>query len=208
MTALERLLVQTPEDVDPNGNATLARFQLKLFQRKYDEALKVLNRSSFNIFFTRSYRGDYLPKSFLLAEAYGLMNDRARARSSLAEAQRIVDAAVRENPTDPRRHAVLGKIFAGLGRKEDAVREGKRAVELLPGTKDALDGPKMILALAEIYAALGDLDSAFPLLEHSLSSPAGTNVPLLKLDPMWDPLRKDPRFEKLLAKFASPSANP
>jgi TolB-like protein/class 3 adenylate cyclase/Flp pilus assembly protein TadD len=208
MTALEGLLVQTPEDVDPNGNATLARFQLKLFQRKYDEALQVLNKSSLNIFFTWSYRGDYLPKSFLLAEAYGLMNDRARARSSFSEAQRIVEAAVRENPTDPRRHAVLGKIFARLGRKEDAVREGKRAVELLPETKDALEGPKIILALAEIYTALGDLDSAFPLLEHSLSSPAGINVPLLKLDPVWDPIRSDPRFEKLLAKFASPSANP
>ena len=127
------------------------------------------------------------------------------ARSSFVEAQRIVEAAVRENPTDPWRHAVLGKIFAGLGRKEDAVREGKRAVALLPETKDALDGPNMILALAEIYTALGDLDSAFPLLEHSLSSPAGINVPVLKLDPLWDPLRKDPRFEQLLVKFASPA---
>ena len=136
------------------------------------------------------------------------MNERAKARSSLAEAQRIVEAALRENPTDPRRHAVLGKIFAGLGRKEDAVREGKRAVELLPETKDALDGPSMTLALAEIYTALGDLDSAFPLLEHSLASPAGISVPVLKLDPRWYPLRKDPRFEKLLAKFASPSTNP
>jgi tetratricopeptide (TPR) repeat protein len=208
MTALERLLVQTPQDVDPNGNATLGPFQLKLFQRKYDEALQVLNKSSLNIFFTWSYRGNYLPKSFLLAEAYGLMNDRARERSSLAEAQRIVEAAVRENQTDPWRHAVLGKIFARLGRKEDAVRKGKRAVELLPETKDALDGPKLILVLAEIYTALGDLDSAFPLLEHSLSSPAGINIPLLKLDPVWDPIRGDPRFEKLLAKFASPSANP
>jgi TolB-like protein/Tfp pilus assembly protein PilF len=205
MTALEKLLVQTPEDVDPNGNATLARFQLKLFQRKYDEASQALSKSSLNTFFTSGYRGYYLPKSFLLAEVYGLMNDRARSRSSFAEAQRIVEAAVRENPMDPRRHAVLGRIFAGLGRKEDAGREGKRAVALLPETKDALDGPNMILALAEIYTALGDLDSAFPLIEHSLSSPAGINLPILKLDPRWDPLRKDPRYEKLLAKFASPS---
>ena len=78
MTAMERLLAQTPEDVDPNGNATLARFQLKLFHRKYDEALQVLNKGSLDIFFTWSYRGSYLPKSFLVAEAYGLMNDRAR----------------------------------------------------------------------------------------------------------------------------------
>jgi serine/threonine-protein kinase len=208
LTTMERLLAQTPPDVDPNGNATLARFQHKLLQRKYNEAVEILNKSPLDVFFTWSYHGTYLPKSFLFAETYRLMNDRARARSSFTEAQHIVETAVRENPSDSRRHAVLGKIFAGLGRKEDAVREGKRAVELLPETKDALEGPNMILQLAEIYTTVGDLDSVFPLLEHSLSSPAGINVPVLKLDPVWDPIRSDPRFEKLLAKFASPSANP
>lgn len=77
-------------------------------------------------------------------------------------------------------------------------------MELLPESKDALDGPLMILALAQIYVMLGDIDSAFPLLEHSLSTPNGITPPLLKVDPAWDPLRGDPRFQKMLAAHNAP----
>jgi hypothetical protein len=115
-----------------------------------------------------------------------------------------MENAVHENPLDASRHALLGQIYAGLDRKGDAIHEGKRAVELTPESKDAMDSPQMILALAQIYTMVGDLDSAIPLLKYSLTTPGGITVPLLKLDPAWDPLRKDPRFEKIVASFAAP----
>ena len=104
---------------------------------------------------------------------------------------------MRDAPGDPGRHVQLGRVLAGLGRKEDAINEGKKAVELLPESEDAVGGPKATAALAEIYAWVGEHDEAFRLLDHLLTAPNGLTVPLLKLDPVWDPLRADPRFQKL-----------
>ena len=206
-TSLEQLLTQTPEDIDPNGSATLARFQVKLFQRKYPEALQTV-ASSHRDSFSGWVGPPPFPKSFLVAQAYRLTKDQRQAQDAFEEAKRIVQSALAENPIDAPQDALLGEIEANLGQKEEAIREGKRAVELLPESRDAMDGPLMTLALARIYATLGDSDSALSLIEHSLSSPRGINVPTLRLDPVWDPIRSDPRFEKLLAKFVSPSANP
>jgi hypothetical protein len=75
----------------------------------------------------------------------------------------------------------------------------------LPESEDAVDGPKATAALAQIYAWVGVHDEAFRLLDHLLAVPNGLTVPLLKLDPVWDPLRKDPRFQALIDKYA---ANP
>jgi serine/threonine-protein kinase len=196
----DELLSSTPETVDPNGTATLFRFQLKLFQRKYDEAIELLKKNPLDRFVGMRTGGPY-PKPFLLAQAYKLLGDNSNARSAFEAARSILENVVRENPNDAAQHALLGRTYLGLGRSEDAIHETKRATELLPESKDAFDGPVMTLALAQIYTLVGDFDSALPLLEHSLSSPAGTTVALLKLDPVWDPLRYDPRFEKLVAKF-------
>jgi serine/threonine-protein kinase len=201
--SMERLLIQIPESSDPDGNVTLARFQLKLFQRKYDEALQALRKSALESF-TGWVRPIPIPKPILFARVYRLLNEKAKARSSSEEGQYIMENAVHENPLDASRHALLGQIYAGLDRKGDAIHEGKRAVELTPESKDAVDGPQMILALAQIYTMIGDLDSAIPLLDYSLTTLGGITVPLLKLDPAWDPLRKDPRFEKIVAPFAAP----
>jgi hypothetical protein len=75
---------------------------------------------------------------------------------------------------------------------------------LLPESQDALDGPKVTDALAQIYAWTGELDEAFRLLDHLLAVPSGLTVPMLKLDPAWDPLRKDPRYQALLDKYSRP----
>jgi tetratricopeptide (TPR) repeat protein len=91
-------------------------------------------------------------------------------------------------------------ILAGLGEKESAIAEGKRAVDLRPESQDALDGPKTTVALAQIYAWTGESDQALQLLDRSLSTPNGVTLPFLRLDPMWDPLRNDPRFQALIDK--------
>ena len=113
---------------------------------------------------------------------------------------------MQESPDDAARHGQLGLILAGLGRKEEAIKEGKRAVELLPEAQDALDGPEVAVVLAQIYAWTGEHDQAFELLDHLLQVPNSLTVPILKLDPVWDPLGKDPRFEKLIASPAPKTA--
>jgi hypothetical protein len=115
----------------------------------------------------------------------------------------ISEQLLREAPEDPARHAQHGVILAALGRKQEAIAEGKRAVELRPESQDAFDGPQCTAALAQIYAWTGESDEAFRLVDHLLGIPNGLTVPTLKLDPAWDPLRKDPRFQALVDKYAA-----
>jgi tetratricopeptide (TPR) repeat protein len=109
---------------------------------------------------------------------------------------------LRGAPDNPARDAQHGLILAALGRKQEAIAEGKHAVELLPESKDAFDGPKCTASLAQIYALTGEADEALRLIDHLLNVPNGLAVPVLKLDPAWDPLREDPRFQALIAKYA------
>jgi serine/threonine-protein kinase len=115
----------------------------------------------------------------------------------------VSEQSLREASNDPGRHSQHGLILAALGQKEQAIAEGKRAVELLPESEDALDGPQCTTALAQIYAWTGESDQAFRLLDHLLAVPNGLTIPMFKLDPVWDPLRKDPRFQALIDKYAA-----
>ena len=99
-------------------------------------------------------------------------------------------------------HGQLGLIIVFLGRKDEAIAEGKRAVELLPESEDAFDGPQATMTLAQINAWTGEPDDAFPFLDHLLVVPNGLTVPVLKVHLDWDPLRKDPRFQALIDKHA------
>ncbi len=93
-----------------------------------------------------------------------------------------------------------GKFYAGLGRKDDAVREGKRALELLPESLDAVDGPTAGDDLAEIYALLGDADGGMSVARSFTRHAEWDDGSKLKLEPTWDTLRSDPRFQHLLTK--------
>jgi predicted Zn-dependent protease len=114
----------------------------------------------------------------------------------------VADRLVRDTPDDAQRRAMLGQVLAALGQKEAAIAEGKRAVALLPESEDAFTGTMVTLALAQIYTWVGEHADAIRLLEHLLEVPSGVTVPLLKVDPSWDPLRKDPRFQALIDKYA------
>ena len=98
---------------------------------------------------------------------------------------------------------VLGSIDAGLGHKEEALREGRRAIELLPVGKDAINGPLMIEYFATIAAWVGDKDLACEQLATAVRYPSSLSYGQLKLSPLWDPLRGDPRFEDIAALPAS-----
>jgi serine/threonine-protein kinase len=93
-------------------------------------------------------------------------------------------------------------IDAELHRKEDAIREGRRAVELLPVERDSINGSHLLMHLAMIYAATEEKDLAIEQLNVLLSQPGDGSYGDLRLNPFWDPLRSDPRFEKLVASLA------
>jgi TolB-like protein/Flp pilus assembly protein TadD len=200
---MQQLLDTSPENVDPNGTITLARYNLKMYERKFDDLIGILERSP-----AEKSRGETsapISKSFLLATVYAVKKDEAKAKSRYEDALGPAHSAVRESPEDGPRHALLGLIYAGLGRCDEAIAEGKRAVELLPEAKDAFDGPILVITRARISLMCGDADTALALLDRSLQTPSGVTMQELRLDPVWDALRADPRFQQMLAKFGGKS---
>jgi TolB-like protein/Flp pilus assembly protein TadD len=199
LRAMQALLAAWPENIDPNGTITLARYNLKMYERKFQELIEILQRSP-----AEKSRGETsapISREFLQATVYAAMKDEARSHASYLEARVKAEKAVQESPDDGPRHALLGLIYAGLGRCEEAKAEAKRAVDLLPETKDAFDGPILVISRARIHMMCGDLDTAFALLDRSLQTPSGITIHELRLDPIWDPLRADPRLQPMLAKF-------
>ncbi len=136
------------------------------------------------------------------ADAHRLMGEPELAHASYDSARAILEKELDAHPDDHRIHSALGFAYAGLGRKEEAIREGKRGVELLPVSKDALGGLYHVWDLAEIYTMVGEYKAALDEIEYLLSIPTEMSVPWLRLDPIWDPLRDHPRFEALLEKYA------
>jgi len=128
------------------------------------------------------------------------LGETERARKGFETAARLLEAEVRATPGDARYHSSLGVAYAGLGRREEAVREGQRGVELLPISKDAVYGIPPVIDLAHIHMLLGDPEEAVVQLEYLLSRPGWISVPWLRLDPLWRPLQGNPSFEALLAK--------
>jgi len=195
----EKFLSEIPAGVDPEGIVTLSRTNILILQRRFAEALQLVEKMP-----GETVHGEGTaptPKAFFEGILHFMLGEKDKARADFERARVIVEESVRDVPDDASRHAQLGAIFAGLGRKEEAIREGKRAVELLPESKDAFDGPQVTIALAQIYCWTGEKEQALQLIERSLSTPNGLNAPLLKIDPVWDPIRDDPRFKALIDKY-------
>ena len=141
----------------------------------------------------------------LVARTFG---DEKGAEKAFAAARLTVLQTTQEQPDYAPGWIILGLLDAGLGHKSDAIAEGRRARELLPILKDAFDGPIYATYLAVIYAWLGEKDLAFEQLKESATAAAGIQYGTLKLSPMFDPLRSDPRFEQILASLAVKGLQP
>jgi Flp pilus assembly protein TadD len=131
---------------------------------------------------------------------------RAASERSFTAARVEMEKIVREQSDNAQALCVLGMIDAALGRKEDAIGEGRRAVELLPVTKDALAGAAVLTNLAITYAWAGEKDLAVKQLEELVQIPSPISYGQLYLHPFWDPLRGDSRFEKLVEESKKPVA--
>ena len=201
LAGAEKQIFSLPADLDSNGLVTWARSWVLMLQRKFPEALAVVQKFPGETLIIEGTPP--LPKAFLEGTIYLLQGDKAKAQPALEHARLVSEQLLREAPDDPGRHAQHGLILASLDRKQDAIAEGKRAVELLPESQDAFDGPKSTAALAQIYAWTGESDEAFRLIDHLLGVPNGLAISMLKLDPAWDPLRKDPRFQALIDKYGA-----
>jgi serine/threonine protein kinase/Tfp pilus assembly protein PilF len=135
-----------------------------------------------------------------------MTKDDERARSAFTAARAEQEKVVQAQPNYGPALCVLGLIDAALGRKEEALREGRRAVELLPVEKDSMNGANMVKYLAMIAAWVGDKDLACEQLASVIRRPSSLSYGQLKLLPFWDPLRGDPRFEKLVEEAKQPVA--
>jgi TolB-like protein/Flp pilus assembly protein TadD len=139
-----------------------------------------------------------------------MTKDETKARAAFAAARTQQEKVVQAQPNYGPALCILGVIDAGLGRKEDALREGRRAIELMPVEKDSITGARMIEYFAVIAAWVGEKDLACEQLAIATRLPGSslTSYGRLKLLPDWDPLRGDPRFEKIVASLAPKESSP
>jgi TolB-like protein/Tfp pilus assembly protein PilF len=202
--ALKAALAKIPAGIDPSGLVTRARWDLAMLERDYAAADRAMASYSLDVF---QSDGMPMPKSFFRGCTALARGDTSAAQTQFTAALLTFESAVQQAPGTGLRHANLGLLYSFMGRKEDAIREGRRAVELEPESKDAVLAPWMNGFLAMIYMRTGELDSALPILERVLSSPFpadNTNCSItyndLRKRWQWDPIRNDPRFQKLIGE--------
>jgi eukaryotic-like serine/threonine-protein kinase len=135
----------------------------------------------------------------VLAETYHLRGDSLKMRAYADSGRMAFEKTLASSPLDPQRHALRGLVLAYLGRRSDAIREGERAVELLPISKDGYTGPYIQDLLVRIYIATGEKQKALDALEPLLKTPYQLSPGWLKIDPTFAPLRGEPRFQKMVA---------
>jgi TolB-like protein/Tfp pilus assembly protein PilF len=142
------------------------------------------------------------PRSWCEGLAARSKGDVATAKAAFLAAHAELERTVSEQPGYAPALCVLGLIDAGLGHKDEAIREGRRAIELLPITKDSIDGAELMKYMGVIYAWCGEKDRAIEQIAATLKIPSTLSYGNLKLHPNWDPLRGDPRFEKIVTDLA------
>ena len=131
-----------------------------------------------------------------------MKGDKAAANAAFTTARNEAAKLIADQPDYAEALCVLGMADAALGNKEDAIREGRRAVELVPVSKNAIEGALLIRYLAVIYAWTGEKDRALERLDEAVKLPSYLSYGELLLHPRWDPLRGDPRFDKIVASLA------
>ena len=193
-----------PPNLDPDGVVTFARWDVSLMNRDAVAAEKALAACQLDT--VASQTGVPLPKSYLQACVDLVRGNVAKARAEFEAARPAIEKTVANSPQDGVRHGQLGLLYAFLGRKDDALREGQRAMELKPISHDVIEGAVVEDFYTLICVYVGEKDKAISRIERLLRVPfavdyADESVTLSDLRQRWewDPLRNDPRFQKIIA---------
>jgi len=171
-------------------------------ERKFQNAFKLLSDSDGDWMKNKIY---VRPKSMYRAFIYDYLKKDDLAHAAYDSARVILERDIQENMDDPRYHSSLGVAYAGLGQKKDAVREGKKAVELLPYEKDATYSTLYIMDLAAIYAMTGEYDQAIEQIKFLLSIPSPVSKTWLKVDIRFAPLLGNPKYRNMIKKYSGAS---
>jgi len=186
---------------DPGATKNIAQLWLQVsrYQRDLDGARRAMAALAIDGCHDENVP---FPRVWCEGRIAQIRGDKRAAHAAFTAARDEAAKLVREQPNYPEGLCVLGMADAFLGRKEDAIREGRRAVELLPVTKDSIVGSLLMQYLAVIYAWTGEKDLAFEQLAVAARTPGFLSYGHLRLDAYWDPLRGDPRFDKIVASLA------
>jgi serine/threonine protein kinase/tetratricopeptide (TPR) repeat protein len=195
--AAQALLAQVPLDFSPTAWIWEFRFTAALYLRDYDAANRVITATPMK-WADQALRGQP-PESWADGQVAVARGDKQKAQSIFLAARRRVDATWGTNIKDERYFVSIAGLDAGLGRKEEAIREAQRAVDLRPIAKDSLQGPEIATSVALVYAWTGERERALEQLEIVAKIPAGPTYGDLRFNPCWDALRGDKRFDKIVA---------
>jgi len=185
------------------GNAA-ARWKVHWLARDYAAAIAVATADNSEAWNSQS--NILLPRKLYLAWAYYAAGNTAAARTEAAIVVDSMRAALGKRANDAELHLALAFGEAEVGRKDEALREGRKAVDLMSPSRDALTGSAMLVELAALEVRVGETGAAFEHLRQALALSSGLTISpaLLKLDPVWDPIRNDPRFAQLLTLGEGP----
>ena len=200
LAAGEAILSEMPAKAQRETETILAWVNARVLQRRYDEALALLDQVPAE----KSEADWQLHEAHLLYRGM-LHHEKGQpemARPFLEQARRQLQEKIAAMPDYGKLHASLSQVLGYLGDKPGAIAAAERAMQAVPESADAYDGPMMTVMAAQTYALVGESDRALALVDHLLRIPSGLSVPLLRIDPMWDPLRSDPRFEEILTRHA------
>ena len=201
-----RAVLNKIEAEGPSSAAEVSEisFQLALCERDVTAAARALGNISSEGYI--DFNGFPFPHAWYEGQVAKLRQDAAAARSAFMAARAETEKLVASQPRNEKPLSVLGLIDAELGEKDKSIQEGRAACNMVPPVTDAAFNVLLTINLARIYAVTNENDLALEQLETVSTRPFGPSYGELRLDPVWDPLRGDPRFEKLLEESKKPVA--
>jgi len=175
------------------------RANVFLLERRYNEGLQAAESVADDQL--SGISGGLCSKYYLIGFARKSLHDDNGARAAFLKAKSAAEEQLNRSPDAADAHIQLAKVLAYLGEKDAALTEAQRATELQPESKDAFGGPEVTAGVAEVHAILGNNSRAIEILDGLLNRPSSVTVQMLKVSPIWDPLRNEPDFQALLTRY-------